>query len=299
MTLDLTIVIPVKNEANNLSGCLDAIGHDFVADVVVVDSGSDDGTRDIATRWGATLVTFQWNGRFPKKRNWYLREHRPRTEWVMFVDADEFLTPQFKQELRAKLPSTNHSGFWLSYSIYFLGAKLRHGYPLDKLALFKVGAGEYERIEEERWSTFDMEIHEHPIIDGSVGRITSQIDHRDFRNIEHYIAKHNEYSSWEAKRLLLNRQQQQRRGTSLTLRQRIKYRLVASPLGGVAYFLGAYFLMLGFLDGTRGFVFAMLKMSYFIQVYCKIREIRSQPQAACREFAALEATNPSANHPVK
>ena len=59
----------------------------------------------------------------------------------------------------------------------------------------------------------------------------------------------------------------------LTWKQKLKYRLIRSPLGGIAYFIGAYFLMLGFLDGNRGLAIAILKMSYFTQVYCKITEL--------------------------
>lgn len=292
MTLDLTIVIPVKDEEATLRGCLDAIGPEFATHVVVVDSGSDDQTCAIARAWGAEVVDFAWDGRFPKKRNWYLRNHRPETAWVMFLDADEHLTPAFKDELRATLPGTEHAGFWLHYTIYFLGKHLRHGYPLDKLALFRVGAGEYERIDEDAWSSLDMEIHEHPVLEGSVGTIRSKIDHRDFRPVHHYIAKHNEYSSWEARRFLAKQSAKQSASQhanqnggevsapKLTLKQRIKYRLVTSPFAGVVYFLGSYVLMRGFLDGSRGFVFAMLKMSYFTQVYCKIREARGAARGA-------------------
>ena len=129
-----------------------------------------------------------------------------------------------------------------------------------------------------------MEIHEHPILTGTVGKIRSKIDHRDFRDVHHYVAKHNEYSSWEARRFLANQASCDPSG--LTMKQRIKYRLVASPLAGIVYFLGAYFLMRGFLDGRRGFVFALLKMSYFTQVYCKICELRGD-RSLDRQAASL------------
>ncbi|MCC9642714.1 glycosyltransferase family 2 protein [Rhodopirellula sp. JC740] len=271
MTLDLTIAIPVKNEGTDLLACLNVIGHDFAKRVVVIDSGSSDATPSIAKEWGADVVDFAWDGQFPKKRNWFLRDHPPETKWVLFLDADEHLTSVFKEELRATLPKTEHVGFWLHYTIYFLGGELKHGYPLEKLALFQVGSGEYERIDETGWSKLDMEIHEHPILDGTLGTIRSKIDHRDFRPLHHYIAKHNEYSSWEAARFQVRSEEDR---ASMTWKQRLKYRIVTSPLAGPVYFVGAYFFMRGFLDGSRGFVFALLKMSYFTQVYCKIREAR-------------------------
>ncbi|QEG01056.1 Glycosyl transferase family 2 [Stieleria maiorica] len=285
--LDLTIVIPTKNDAERLSGCLQAIGKEFASEVVVVDSGSEDDTAEVVTRFDATLVQFQWNGKFPKKRNWFLRNHTPKTRWVLFLDSDEILTDAFKRELAETLPGSTASGYWLNYSIYFMGRELKHGYPLKKLALFRVGAGEYERINESRWSHLDMEIHEHPIIDGEVGHFNSKIDHRDFRDVSHYVAKHNEYSSWEARRFL----QMKTLGETanpLTLKQRIKYRLIESPFAGIVYFFGAYFMMGGFLDGKRGLAFALLKMGYFTQVYCKIQELRAEP----RESAETEVAQP-------
>ncbi len=66
---------------------------------------------------------------------------------------------------------------------------------LKNLALFKPSAGAYERIDEESWSALDMEIHEHPILNGTTGIIKSQIEHQDFRGVTHYVAKHSEYAS--------------------------------------------------------------------------------------------------------
>ena len=270
--LDLTIVIPAKNEERNLANCLKAIGPDFARRIVVVDSGSDDNTVAIAREGGADVIDFEWNGQFPKKRNWFLRHHTPDTKWVLFLDADEFLTAQWKAEVRRVLPSSDKAGYWLAYSIYFLGKRLRHGYPLDKLALFRVGAGEYERIDEERWSNLDMEIHEHPILDGEVGAIKSRIDHRDFRGVSYYVTKHNEYSSWEAHRYVQSKSDPDF-AAKMTAKQKVKYRILESPFSGLIYFMGAYFAMGGIFDGTRGLTFALLKMNYFTQIYCKIREL--------------------------
>lgn len=273
--LDLTIVIPTRDEESNLPGCLEAIGHDLAAHVMVLDSGSTDRTQEIAQQWGAEFIRFEWNGKFPKKRNWFLRNHTPTTKWVLFLDADEYLTESFKAEARRMLPSSNHAGFWLCYSVYFLGRKLRGGYPLKKLALFRVGAGEYERIEEDHWSDLDMEVHEHPVLTGSIGTIHSKIDHQDFRGVSHYIAKHNEYSSWEAGRFLktLATTSEQAKWTA---KQRIKYGLMRSPWIGIVYFFGSFFVMGGWRDGAHGLVFAILKMAYFTQVYCKIRELETE-----------------------
>lgn len=271
--LDLTIAIPVKNEEINLRECLASIGKDFAAKIVVIDSGSTDNTALIAKDFGADFLNFAWNGKFPKKRNWFLQYFPPQTKWVMFLDADEYLTKEFKAEMRQKLESEKKTGYWLSYSIYFLGKSLKGGYPLRKLALFRTGAGEYEKIDEYNWSHLDMEVHEHPVIDGDIGTIYSKIDHRDFRGVSHYVIKHNEYASWEAARFLKVLSMGVK--VKWTWKQKVKYRLMRSMFIGPAYFLGSFIFLGGFRDGARGLAFAILKMAYFTQVYCKIKESKT------------------------
>lgn len=270
--LDLTIAIPVKNEEKNLLDCLKAIGNDLAQHIIVIDSGSTDRTKDIAKSNGVEVIDFVWNGKFPKKRNWFLRNHDIKTKWVLFLDADEYLTEDFKKELRDKLSSEDNIGYWLNYTIYFMGKKLKGGYPLKKLALFQVGAGEYERIDEDMWSNLDMEVHEHPILNGNIGAIESKIDHRDFRGVSHYVAKHNEYASWEAYRFIKTFNDEDAK-SKWTWKQKIKYKLMRSPLIGPVYFFGSFFFYGGWKDGATGFTFAILKMSYFTQIYCKIVEL--------------------------
>lgn len=268
----LTVAIPARNEERNLAACLQSIGVDFARQVVVIDSASSDGTAVVAKAHGAELIQFQWNGHFPKKRNWFLRHHTPSTPWVLFLDADEILNAAVKTEIAAALQTSHHAGFLLSYTNYFLGRRLRGGYPLRKLALFRVGEVEYERIEEDHWSACDMEVHEHPIVSGSIGVIRNRIDHRDLRGIDSYMAKHNQYAAWEARRLF-----QHRHDPEATARwkphQRLKYRLLTSPWGGLAFFLGSFFAMGGWRDGNIGFAFCLLKASYFVQIACRLREL--------------------------
>ena len=269
--LDLTIAIPVKNEEKNLPACLSAIGRGFVRKVVIIDSGSTDGTQEIAQQFGVEVVDFKWDGKFPKKRNWYLRSHKPDTKWILFLDADEVLTKDLKEELLATLPNSDKVGYWLNYSIYFEGKPLKGGYPLKKLALFRFGAGEYERIDEEAWSQLDMEIHEHPVLRGEIGTIHSRIDHRDLRGPEAWKKKHEEYAQWEARRYraMVGDPSVRRQWTPI---QRIKYALMGTPLIAPAFFLGCFLLMGGFRDGRRGFAWARLKAGYFSEVTKLVRE---------------------------
>jgi len=267
---DLAVVLPVKDEEQNLPAALSALGSDFARKIVVVDSGSSDRTREIARESGAEVVEFTWNGRFPKKRNWFLREHTPGTKWVLFLDADEVVTPAFKQEVATTLENTSHVGFWLDYAIYFEGQPLKGGYPLKKLALFRVGRGEYERIDEDHWSTLDMEIHEHPVLEGSIGEIRAQIDHRDLRGLEHWKRKHAEYAAWEARRYLAMRSNSSAQ-SSWSIRQKLKYRLMGTPLLAPVYLVACLTVLGGWKDGRRGWQWAKLKAGYFAQVSRLIR----------------------------
>jgi glycosyltransferase involved in cell wall biosynthesis len=268
--LPVTVVVPVKNEEKNLKACLECLGG--FQKIVVLDSNSTDRTRAIAESSGATVINFNWDGKFPKKRNWYLRNHVVSTPWVLFVDADEYLSEDFKRELAATLPGTGHAGFWLSYHNYFLGRYLKHGDIFTKLALFRVGEGEYERVDDEQWSSLDMEVHEHPVLNGTTGTIASAIRHEDFKGMRAYFQRHNEYSTWEAKRYIRMINDETFQWDDLTFRQKTKYRLLNSWLLGPLFFLYAYFYRLGILDGIAGFAFALCKMIYFWQIKVKIVE---------------------------
>jgi glycosyltransferase involved in cell wall biosynthesis len=259
--LPVTVAVPVRNEERALAACLERLRR--FERVVVIDSGSTDGTETIARAHGADFLQFRWDGRFPKKRNWFLRNHAPMTPWVLFLDADELLDDAFCDELARTLPSTTHAGFWLTYDNWFLGKRLRHGTPNRKLALLRVGAGEYERIDEERWTSLDMEIHEHPVLAGTEGEIHARIDHRDDRGLERWKARHDEYALWEARRALRLRAEGR---VPAAGRQRTKYRVLGRRWLPVAYFLNDAILRAGFLDGWTGIRHAWMKARYFAQV---------------------------------
>ena len=196
--LPVTVAVPVKNEEANLAACLERLGR--FAEIVVIDSGSTDKTCEIAEGFGARVVDFQWDGKYPKKRNWFLLNAPPQQPWILFLDADEFLDDLFCDALHAAVGKGQHDGYWLSYTNYFLGKPLRYGLSQRKLACFRVGKALYEKIEEDGWSQLDMEIHEHPILKGSVGEIAVPIDHRDYKGLSKFIDKHREYALWEARR---------------------------------------------------------------------------------------------------
>lgn len=264
----MTIVIPVKNEEKNLPACLENV-REF-ANVVVVDSGSTDRTCEIAAEFGREVVQFKWDGKFPKKRNWLLRNYKFKTPWVMFLDADEVITPAVVEELAAVLPRTEFNAFICYYDNWFMGRMLRHGDAMRKTAILRVGKGEYERIEEDHWSSLDMEIHEHLQVEGQIGEIKARLEHHDKRSLESYYAKHEEYAKWEAGRYAKLMSGSTLEASSLTHRQHLKYRLITKWWFGLAYFFACYILKRGFLDGLPGFIFARGKMRYFRNIRRKI-----------------------------
>ena len=133
--IPITIVVPVLDEAENLARCLTRLGR--FSEVVVIDSGSKDRTVEIAAEAGARVLRFEWDGHYPKKRNWFLLNHTPANDWVLFLDADEFVTDAFCDEVAAAVCDDEVNGFWIQYDNFFLGRRLRHGIPQRKLALFR------------------------------------------------------------------------------------------------------------------------------------------------------------------
>ena len=275
--LPVTVAIPVRNDAVNLARCLERL-HRF-ADVVVIDSGSTDGTLEVARTAGARVVQFAWNGRFPKKRNWFLQNHAPQQPWVLFLDADEYVDDRFCDELERTLGATGMNGFWLNYTSHFLGRQLRNGLEQRKLALFRTGTGLYERIDEDHWSGLDMEVHEHPIVDGAIGEIRAPIDHQDFKGLAKFIDRHRDYAAWEARRYVaLHADDAAWR--HLTRRQVFKYRHLAKWWYPLFYFLFVFVVKRGFLDGAAGFHYAFYKAWYFHSIRLLIREVTGSPVAS-------------------
>lgn len=267
--IPITVIVSVKNEEVNLPFCLKNL-KDF-SEVIVVDSQSTDKTPEIVKNFGYRLINFKWNGKYPKKRNWTLDNVKLQNTWILFLDADEFITPSFKNEISKKILKGNKNGYWIYYDNYFMGSLQKYGLKMKKLALFKKGFGKYEKIEEDFWTNLDMEVHEHPIIKGGVGVLKNSIIHKDFKNLEHYIERHNAYSTWEAHRFL---NYKKHLNSKFNFRQKIKYFLINTGLLPIAYFLLSYIFLFGFLDGVKGFYFAVYKSYYFFQVQTKIKLVK-------------------------
>lgn len=276
----VSILIPIKNEAANLPRCLASVA--WADEVLVVDSASTDGSIALCEAAGATVVQFQFNGTWPKKKNWALENLSFRHEWVFILDADEVLPPETAAEFASLIAADGrgHSGFWINRRFMFMGAWLKHAYyPNWNLRLFKHRLGRYERLVEGATQSGDNEVHEHIIVQGTTDRLTSEMDHYAFPNISVFVEKHNRYSNWEAR--LEVEDGLQKKNTSLQsehvgLRRRLKRLARRMPFRPTLRFLYVYLGQGGWMDGRRGYYFARLHAFYEFMSVAKAAELRLQ-----------------------
>ncbi len=272
----ISVLIPAKNEAVNLAACLASVA--WCNDVVVVDSGSTDGTPDIARAAGARVVDFKWNGVYPKKKNWALANVPWKNDWVFIIDADERATPELQTALRAALGQTQHHGFYVNRRFWFLDGWLNHCgyYPSWNLRFFRHALGRYEQpAGGAGGGSGDNEVHEHIELQGLAGYLAGEMEHYAFPDIATWVEKHNRYSNWEA-RLQIESSHADATGLDPGLARKRRLRRLAwsLPCRPWLRFLYHYVWRAGFLDGRRGFVFCRLMGWYEFLCATKARELR-------------------------
>ena len=280
--IPLSVLIPTRNEAENLPKCLAPL-RDWADEIVIVDSNSTDETAAIGKAAGATLLPFTYTGGWPKKRQWALDTYPFRNEWILLLDADEILLDPIKREIESAIASDTHDGYWLRFQLYFLGRQLKHGgFDLWKLFLFRKGMGRYEkRLSTHDTRMSDIEIHEHVIVDGRVGRLRQPIRHENFNSLFRYIEKHNEYSEWEARVYhegLSGELPPAFWGTQAQRRRWLKSKLFRVPGFSVMTFVYHYIVRLGFLDGRSGLIYCSLKGIQRFHAKSKLYEVELQSE---------------------
>ena len=198
-TLPVSVIVPARNEAENLPRCLESLSS--AGEVYVIDSDSTDDTAAIARSYGAKVVPFRYGGGWPKKRQWAMDVLPLRYEWVLLLDADEALPPELCDEIQTAITDPRYNGYYISLAMHFLGRRLRFGgASFWKLSLFRRGLGRYEcRLQDQDASMADMEVHEHVMVEGSTRRLHHRVVHHNVASLDRYIQKHNEYSNWEAR----------------------------------------------------------------------------------------------------
>ncbi len=280
----LSVLVPVKNEAANLAGCLASVS--FAREIVVVDSESTDATQAIADAAGARVVRFAWNGKLPRKKNWALENVPWRHEWVLIVDADERITPELEAEIREAIRRPDVDGFYLNRRFWFLDGWINHcGYfPSWNLRLFRHRFGRYEQIEiGDNISSGDNEVHEHVLLNGRAEYLSSPMEHYAFPDMATFIEKHDRYSSWEAAasaKLNATVGKSLRPtpfGTALERKRWLRKQATSAPFRPGLRFVYHYVWRQGFRDGYRGWLLCRLLAGYERMIVLKERELRKRP----------------------
>ncbi|HEY2138997.1 MAG TPA: glycosyltransferase family 2 protein [Chthoniobacterales bacterium] len=272
----VSVIVPIKNEAANLPRCLECVR--WADEIFVVDSQSTDGSIEIAQQFGAQVVQFEFNGTWPKKKNWALENLPFRNEWIFILDADEVLPPEAEQEFgRVILEAGEIAGYWINRRFRFMGKWLRHSYyPNWNLRLFRHSLGRYEKLTEADTRSGDNEVHEHVIVRGPTGRLHCEMDHYAFPTVEVFVEKHNRYSNWEARVSAERRLAgSAARISSGEVGRRRKLKLLSQrmPFRPLLRFLYIYVWQKGFLDGREGYYFARLHALYEFLSVAKTAEL--------------------------
>lgn len=277
--LDVTVIILTFNEEIHIRRCLENV-MDFAAKVYLVDCHSTDRTVEIAEEYGAEVVQHDWPGNQADQFNWALDNLQVNTEWILRLDADEYLLPELVQELREKLPTMDGriSALSLSLARAFSGRILHHGIVNNVriIRIFRTGRARYEkRLMDEHLS----------VLEGTTVEMKNQFVDDSRMPIGQFIAKHNQYASREAA-LLLDAEFHLTDDTTLLAQdhggkverkraQKEKYARMPLFWRAFGYFVYRYIIKLGFLDGKEGFLWDFMQgWWYRTLVDAKVFEIK-------------------------
>ena len=268
--MTIAAVVISLNEANNLPRCLNSLS--WCEELLLIDSGSTDGSQAIAAQRRARVLEHRQPGRFSftVQRNWALENGGLSSDWVLFLDADEEVGPACRGAIEAAIQSAlrqedGHVGFELTPRYWFLGRWLRYtqGYPNWHPRLVRRG---HLSFEGSLWESFPA--------DSRIGRIAEPYEHYAFsKGIDDWLERHRRYADWEAERIVayLDGGGSNALGTRRWLRLR---RLAAKlwPLRPLLRFSQKYLLQGGFREGWQGLLFSLLMAGYDLITVVKVIE---------------------------
>ena len=276
-SVDLTVIILTLDEEKHLPRCLNSI-RDIAKAIVVVDCYSTDKTLEIAREFGARVLQNRWVN-YATQFNWALTQLDANTDWVLRIDADEYVSPQLAAEIRERLPGIKPAvdGVFCGRRMTFQGKMIRFGgvFPVRVLRLFRYGRGQCEN----RW------MDEHVKVAGTTVDLKGELIDDNLNSLNWWTNKHNLYASREAVDLL-NLQYgfmphdsvaKLRGGSQAGTKRWIKEVVYANLPGGfraAAYFFYRYIIRMGFLDGQAGAAFHFLQgLWYRYLVDTKVAEV--------------------------
>jgi glycosyltransferase involved in cell wall biosynthesis len=240
--MPISAVLITKNAARQLDDCLASVR--FCDEIIVVDSGSNDGTMEIAERHGARAIQSEWRGFGPQKQ---FAVEQASHDWVLCIDADERVSESLRSSINAALSVPTLTAYRFARCNRFMGRYLKHGegYPDWSLRLFD--------RRHARWSA--DAVHEKVLATGEIGTLQGDLLHESAESLEAYLAKQNRYSTLAAQEALAS-------GKQATV-----LHLLSSPL---LRFIKFYFFRLGLLDGLPGFVHILAGCSASFAKYAKM-----------------------------
>ncbi|HFC6387925.1 TPA: glycosyltransferase family 2 protein [Neisseria bacilliformis] len=245
----LTLALITKNEAANLAACLDS-AKPLACPIVIIDSGSTDDTPAIAERYGAQFHVFpDWPGFGPQRNRAHPHIH---TDWVLWLDADERLTPELCRSIQAAVaatPADGRTAFAFNRLSNTFGKFIRHSgwYPDWVVRLYPAAHARYS----------DDLIHEKVLLPANcrTGKLSGDCLHYTYATLDQFLQKQNLYSTaWAEQRRL----HMKRTG------------LAAAFLHGTAAFVKMYLLKAGFLDGRHGLLLAALSAQSAFNKYAAL-----------------------------
>ena len=272
----VSVVVLTLNEEPNIRRCLASVG--WADQVVVMDSGSTDGTVAAAKSMGADVVEQPWLG-FSAQRDYALRMPLVRHDWVYFVDADEWVSPQLAAEIAVRLADPKCAGFAHRLRLVFMGTWIRHcGWYTGSWRL---------RLTDRRHTRYDGSlVGERPCVTGRIRRLDNDVVDEDRKGLSTWLRKHVRYAELEAERRHGDASVGERMrflregGSSAPLARSILKELVfpCVPAKPVALFLFMYIARLGFLDGLAGLRFCLYHAWFELSVSSLQAETRRREE---------------------
>ena len=241
-TTGVSVIVITRDEEHVIAYCLESVR--WADEIVVLDCGSTDRTVEICRSFTDSVFETDWPG-FGIQKNRAL-SHATR-DWVLSLDADEWVSPALAAEIQSRLPNTGANGLVIPFESSYLGRFMRHGDWRNErhLRLFRRTAGQFS----------DDPVHERLIVDGEIGRLENPILHHSFATVEEVQDKVNRYSTAGAERRFVAGQR-----SSL---------LKALSHASWTFFSG-YILKAGFLDGREGFLLAVSNAEGSYYTYLKL-----------------------------
>ena len=240
-----SVIVITKNEEDNLTRCLESVK--WADEIIVVDSESIDATVEIAKNFGAKVFVKKWEG-YGAQKNFAI--DKTTNDWILSIDADEEVSPELHEEIKKIIQNPgNYVAFKTPRKLIFQGKFLRRGgcYPNYQIRLFHKDKAKFN---------LDF-VHEKLVVNGRIGLLKGSLLHYSYNDLSDYFDRFNRYTTLDAQK-------------RFSKGKKFYFWYYIQPL---LRFFNMYFLRLGFLDGSRGLIWAILSSFYNFAKFQKLKEL--------------------------